>query len=45
MGSEISDDYAYLLGALRDACVYLPEYELKFVQKTFHGSAMSYDLN
>ena len=33
MGSEISDDYAYLLGALRDACVYLPEYELKFVQK------------
>jgi hypothetical protein len=35
MGSEISDDYAYLLGALRDACVYLPEYELKFVQKNF----------
>ena len=33
MGNEISDDYAYLLGALRDACVYLPEYELKFVQK------------
>jgi hypothetical protein len=27
MGSEISDDYAYLLGALRDACVYLPEYD------------------
>jgi hypothetical protein len=26
-GSEISDDYAYLLGALRDACVYLPEYD------------------
>jgi hypothetical protein len=24
-----------LLGALRDACVYLPEYELKFVQKNF----------
>ncbi len=33
MVDEISEDYGYLLGAIRDACVYIPEYELKFVQK------------
>jgi len=30
----VDEDYAYILGALRDACVYLDEYELKFVQKS-----------
>jgi hypothetical protein len=31
--TDVDEDYAYLLGAIHDACVYVPEYELKFVQK------------
>uniref|UniRef100_A0A7C4E082 Homing endonuclease LAGLIDADG domain-containing protein n=1 Tax=Caldiarchaeum subterraneum TaxID=311458 RepID=A0A7C4E082_CALS0 len=30
---DVDEYYAYLLGAIRDACVYIPEHELKFVQK------------
>ena len=29
---EVDRDYAYLLGSLRDATAYAPEYEVKFVQ-------------